>query len=981
MTKICHLDYEGRSGVDITDVGAHRFSIDPRFEILCAAVSRDDDPAERVYLWVNPLFICPDMPGTDNAEAEKIIAEADIIYAHSAPNEMANTWGALQQGKNCPFKTEPSHKIWRCTAAMARKAGLPNALDDLCEALSVRDPKDRRGKALINLFCKPDEDTNEFVDPRSKPEEWAAFGEYCVQDVRAETACGNKLKPFELSGAALETFQFDLRMNQRGIPINVKAARYAQRIIDDVQRDVKTEFRRILGINPTQRDKFIKWMAANCQLELPNTQAVTIDAEITRLEKEVTDPLETIQYRAKCERQLHILGLYQKVSYAAVKKIQTMLDCVCPDGRVRGAHMYYGAGTGRWSGKLLQPQNFKKTPKWMRDVTDEVYRHICRGVSADYIDRIYGDPLEMISGCIRHFIHHELEVLDGDFSAVEARIICWLAGQDDILEMWRKGEDLYKWMASHVYNIPISQVDADQREVGKRIILGCFSAETQVLTSRGLKPIVKITSRDWLWDGVDWVRSDGVVYRGCKKTLTLAGVNVTPDHSVLCEKTWKRADNLVQDGATRSRALATALGSLLSPASGSGSVGEFSFTEFNALADHALTTSTRHPFTGASALAVIAALRSNPAIHVNDTGAMPTSCQTTLCANVFSTAFLAALPAATVKRISSFITTVAEEYLSTSRGLKTGEGFSAILSRLLTMTKLQEILTGRTPTKDTSQGIFASRLNARTSTIAERSQKCRSVSKDSNAKLHVYDVANAGPRNRFTIWTDNGPLIVHNCGFQMGWEKFQSSCRIQYQLELSDEICQKGVKLFRQLCKKITTYWYFLNDRAKDAIRTGGESGPFRIRNIGGIKFLLFKLRSGRSLAYPHPKIELVPWTPKKIYDEFGDEEVQEQQFRENITYWGQIPGSGQWGRIKLYGGKLAENETQATAADFMAHGAINAEKKGMEPFMLVHDQGLALRNNGQTVKEYEAALGDLPGWARGFPMKVEAKIALYYKK
>lgn len=689
--KVAHLDYEFRSGVSINDVGSHRASIDPRFEILCAAVSRDDDPSERVYLWVNPLFICPDMPGTDNAEAERILAEADLIYAHNAPNEQANTWGALQQGKHCPLKKEPPLTIWRCTAAMARKAGLPNALEDLCEALNVHDPKDRAGKALIKFFCEPDEKTGEFRDPKAHPDKWVAFGKYCVQDVHAETACGNKLKPFELSGAALETFQFDLRMNQRGIPINVKAARYAQRIIDNVQQGVTAEFRKITGLNPTQRDKFIKWMAANTGLELPNTQAATIDALITGLEKEVNDSTICIHVRTRLEKQLHLLSLYQKVSYAAVKKIQTMLDCVCPDGRVRGAHMYYGAGTGRWSGKLLQPQNFKKTPKWMRDVTDEVYRHICRGVSAEYLDRIYGDPLELISGCIRHFIHHDCEILDGDYSAVEARIICWLAGQDDILEKWRKGEDLYKWMASHVYNIPIEQVDADQREVGKRIILGC--------------------------------------------------------------------------------------------------------------------------------------------------------------------------------------------------------------------------------------------------------------------------------------------------GFQMGWKKFQSSCRIQYQLELPDEICQRGVKLFRSLCKKITSYWYLLNDRAKEAVKTGGESGPFRMRTIGGIKFLLFKLRSGRSLAYPHPKIELVPYVPEKVYDEFGEEEPQEMQFRENITYWGQIPGSGQWGRIKLYGGKLAENETQATAADFMAHGAINAERKGMAPFMLVHDQGLALRTNGQTAKDFEAALGDMPAWARGFPMKVEAKITAYYKK
>lgn len=683
--NIAHLDYEARSGVDINEVGSHRFSIDPRFEILLASVSREGD--DRVYLWVNPKFRTPDMMG-ENEEAEKILAEADLIYAHNANNEQANTWGAITQGKACPLKKEPPITIWRCTAAMSRKAGLPNALEDVCDALSLPVKKDKRGSALIKLFCQVDEDTGDFIDPRSRPDEWIAFGDYCVTDNHAEKGVHKALKPFELSGPSLEAFQFDLRMNQRGIPINVKAARYAQRIIDQEQSGVKEEFRRILGINPTQRQKFIVWMKEQTGLELPNTQAATIDAIVERLEKEVRDSTICIHVRARLEKQLHILGLYQRVSYAAVAKIAKMLQCVCPDGRVRGGHMFYGAGTGRWSGKLLQPQNFKKTPKWMRDITDEVYRCICRGVDAAYLNHLYGDPLELIAGCIRHFIHHDFEILDGDFSAVEARIICWLAGQDDILEKWRKGEDLYKWMASHVYDIPIEQVDADQREVGKRIILGC--------------------------------------------------------------------------------------------------------------------------------------------------------------------------------------------------------------------------------------------------------------------------------------------------GFQMGWKKFQTSCRIQYQLELSKEICQKGVKLFRALCKKISSYWYFLNDKAKDAVRfPGTRQGPFIVRKISGIPFLLFYLRSGRALAYPHPKLELLPWTPDKEEDTDGEPETQ---FRENVTYWGELPNHS-WGRVKLYGGKFAENETQATAADFMAHGAVNAERQGMEPFMLVHDQGLALRNRNQTAKDFEAALGVLPAWAIGFPMKVEAKITTYYKK
>lgn len=697
--KIVHLDYEGRSGVDITDVGSHRWSIDPQFEIFMAGVSADE-PDAPVLLWINPKFRTCDEMG-DNEEAEALLESADLVYAHNAPNEQANTWGALKQRKACPFKKEPPLTVWRCTAAMARKAGLPFSLEKLSEALSLGDlGKSREGKELIRFFCIPDE-KGFFQQPHAHPERWNKFCEYCRQDVRAEKQAGRLLKPFELTGAALATFQFDLRMNQRGIPINMTAARNAQRVISEVQGGVVEEFRKITGINPTQRDKFIDWMKTNCGLELPNTQAATIDTTIEENEKMRADALKDgrTDWAEIAEKRLHLLGLYQKVSYAAVKKVQTMLDCACPDDRLRGMFMYHGAGTGRWTAQKLQPQNFKKTPPWMRtkedDITDAVYQAFCDGMPAYAIDQLYGDPLEVLSGIIRNFIHLPgTELLDGDFAQVEARIICWLAGQLDVLERWRLGEDLYKWMAGHVYGIPADQVTPDQREVGKRIILGA--------------------------------------------------------------------------------------------------------------------------------------------------------------------------------------------------------------------------------------------------------------------------------------------------GFQMGWRKFQSSCKIQYQLDVPTEICKKGIKMFRSLCKKIRDYWWSLNNAATQAIETGQPCGPFSTRRIAGIPYLLFRLRSGRSLAYPHPEVKMTQWVPdvdEDDVDEFGEPIVPEVKWRKEITYWGQIPGSGQWGRIKLYGGKLAENETQATAADFMAHGSITAESRGMEPFMLVHDQGLALRTNDQTTKDYEAALGTLPGWAIGFPMKVEAKIAKFYKK
>ena len=647
----------------MTSVGAYRHAQDPRAKILLASVS-EDAPDAPVYLWVHPDHETADL--VSDPEALEILRRAELVYAHNAPYECAVS-DALAQAT---FGFGISIDKWRCTAAMARRAGLPHSLDLLTQALGGDVAKDPRGKKLIKLFCQPQED-GRFADPKDHPEEWFQFGEYCKQDTRAEKFAHQKLKPFELTGALLETFLFDLRMNHRGIPVNVPALINAQRIIEDVERTVVARFRALTGLNPSQRE------AVRTLVGLPNMQADTVgDALANRMA-----PL-TAEHR-------EILGLYQKVSYAATKKIRTMLDCVCSDGRVRGMFMFYGAGTGRWTAGLMQPQNFKRTPKWMRPILDKTYELICRGVPASDLDLI-ADPHELIAGCIRLFIHEVgVEVLDGDYAAVEARIICWLAGQWDILEMWKQGKDLYRYMASVAYNVPETTIDSDGRDFGKRIELGC--------------------------------------------------------------------------------------------------------------------------------------------------------------------------------------------------------------------------------------------------------------------------------------------------GFGLGPEKFQSTCE-QYDVKCDQALAERGVKVYRTTHREVVKYWYLLDGNARRAIKNPGQTfGAFTVRKISNIPFLLFRLRSGRSLSYPHPEIRRRPPTLKEREQMAKGHEYQADRFEE-VTYWGEI-SRGVWGRIKLYGGKLAENETQATAADFMAHGAIQAEKRGMEVFMLVHDQGLALRNHGQTPEEYGAALADLPAWATGMPLKVDAKIAPYYRK
>lgn len=631
---IIHLDYETRSLADLKEVGAHRYAIDPSTEILMAGVS-ENPPDAPVHLITKY---------DSNTRVKELILNSEIIYAHNASFEQAVSWAQAQKF----FGFEIPIEKWRCTAAMARKAGLPWGLEKLAVQLNLAEQKNTEGRRLIRLFSMPDKN-GEFNDPMDNLEDWELFKEYCKQDVRTEKAVHKKLSAFDLTKESLDTFQFDLRLNQTGIPVNIKALKTASNIIKCEQQQLTKQFITLTGVNPTQRE------VVRNLVDLPNMQSDTIEEAIK------------LDHPKK-----QILKIYQNLSYAAIKKVDTILDCVCPDGRVRGTLLYYGAGTGRWSGRLVQPQNFKKTPRELRRVTGEVFQKLEEGISAEDLSLLYGEPLELIAAVIRQFISVSL---DADYSAIEARIICWLANQKNVLEKWAKGEDLYKWMAGHVYGIPTDKVDSDQREVGKRIILGA--------------------------------------------------------------------------------------------------------------------------------------------------------------------------------------------------------------------------------------------------------------------------------------------------GYGMGATKFQSSCLEQYGLNLPLSLCEKAIDMFRSLCNEITNYWYFLDHSARMAIgQFGTRHGPFECNYIGSIPFLFYRLRSGRNLAYPYPKLE-----------------AQEGRGEMSITYWGQLPGTVLYGRVKLYGGKLAENETQATAADIMAHGAITAEKAGYEIVTLIHDQALAVKKEGQTATEFGNCLATLPQWAKGLPLKVEAKECKYYSK
>ena len=215
---------------------------------------------------------------------------------------------------------------------------------------------------------------------------------------------------------------------------------------------------------------------------------------------------------------------------------------------------------------------------------------------------------------------------------------------------------------------------------------------------------------------------------------------------------------------------------------------------------------------------------------------------------------------------------------------------------------------------------------------------------------------------------DCGKQAVLGGGFGMGAGRFKQTCA-KYGIDISDALAKQSIEAYRDAHPRVVKLWYACANAARDAVRCPGQTFKageklfFRMAKIGGIAYLLLTLPSGRSLAYPYPE-----------YDPSGG------KFENGcVSYWGQLPESKKWGRIEMFGGAWVENATQATAADLMSYGARQAEKRGHDIFLLIHDEALA---SGRTnLKDFVSALETLPAWAEGLPLKAEGKTIPYYLK
>jgi DNA polymerase bacteriophage-type len=396
MPHHLHLDWETFSEADIKRVGAYRYANDDSTCILVAGMAFDQ---EEPVVWDCTMSDCEDWELKDFHPYWNALEDSSVlIYAHNAQFEMAicqallwKTWGI-----QCP-----DLRRFRCTASLARRAALPAKLEKLAEVLELKNQKDNRGKALIKKFSmmqpakRPTKKHPQGLPPRRiRPEDdpaaFAEFCAYCAQDVRAEQEVVRRLSYFDepINNA---NYSLDAIINARGVTVNLDALRHAQKLIEEETEIVSAKFRAITNFEVTQNAKLLEWLNHH-GFQFENLQAETVDAFLEKYEgQQVVDSCITA------------LRLKQSIAYASIKKVATMLACAGPhDNRLRGMLTHHGATTGRWTASLVQMQNLKRpTVKH----TEDAYREICNGISREMLEICYGPVLEVISSCIRHFVH------------------------------------------------------------------------------------------------------------------------------------------------------------------------------------------------------------------------------------------------------------------------------------------------------------------------------------------------------------------------------------------------------------------------------------------------------------------------------------------------------------------------------------------------------------------------------------------------
>lgn len=427
------VDIETHSDFDLRKTGAHRYVEAPDFEILIIAYSIDGGEVESIDMY--------DIDEQLYKEFRGLLFDPQVIkYAFNAAFERT----ALAKH----FKTEMPASEWRCSMVNATRAGLPASLDMCAEALNVDAQKDSKGKALIRYFsvpCKPTKVNGGRTRnlPEHDPEKWQQFIDYCEQDVRAEMAIADAIAEFEVLDSEQQLWTIDQHINDRGVHIDEALMLGAYELDEISKNDLMSQAKQLTGLdNPNSTQQLLKWFEEQ-GLEIDNLRKATVD--------------EYLQKATGKARKM--LELRQQMSKTSVKKYDKMYQMACNDNRVRGMFQFYGAGTGRWAGRGVQMQNLTKHK--MTDEELDIAREAIKQQDFDWLDFMLDYEYQDI---LSQLVRTTFTAQDGyklavsDFSAIEARVIAWFAGEQWRLDVFDTHGKIYEASAAQMFNVPIESI-------------------------------------------------------------------------------------------------------------------------------------------------------------------------------------------------------------------------------------------------------------------------------------------------------------------------------------------------------------------------------------------------------------------------------------------------------------------------------------------------------------------------------------------
>lgn len=757
------------------------------------------------------------------------------------------------------------------------------------------------------------------------PEELARYGEYCINDVELTYKLFGCMAP-RFPESELDLINLTLRMFIH--PVFTVDENLLLERLDDVRAEkseLLSSLKEKLGCNTEEEVR--KKLASNKQfaellksfgVEPPIKESPTTGKPTFALAKNDEGFIALTEHEDPFIQQLCAVRLGTK-STIEESRIERFIDIGKRNQRRLPIPLkYYGAHTGRWAGQ--DKVNFQNLPS--RDKKKKTLKNAV-------------------------VPHEGYVVINSDSSQIEARILAWLAGQTDVVDAFAQGRDVYSEFATKVYGRPISKENPIERFVGKT----CIAEGTLVLSDLGWKPIEQISLSDKLWDGQEWVCHQGLLNNGIKPTLNLCGIWLTPDHKVWSGTQWLEAQSVIADENILSQALDIGAVNLPFQAMCAAKNSESKHSSSNVTATTSNIQLTNITSKILKALGVRFVQRKP--LAPSDIGfilkqwlTMPTEQD-----------YLTDCPLPLAVAITQTPNTINTMESGVSTSMKVGERIKRLSSNtfknLMGGTNQSSKWTELTSTVTTSQGTLDSCQEVITYETNEKSL----ISKN------VFDILNCGSRNRFTVLTDSGPIIVHNCilglGYGTGAAKLQHTLKTQPPgAVVDDDEAKRIVDLYRSENDKIIDLWAECDDFLGELISWPKNKKDYYI----GVHDCVTACPEGLLL-------------PNGFYLHYPEITRDTSEAKSRIVY------KSRKGPVSVWGGSIVENIVQALARCVIGEQMLLISKK-YRPALTVHDAVVVVVEED----ELEEALAYViecmntrPSWAPGLPITCEAKYGLSY--